>query len=189
MTSHMTSATVTLYDLSIITRWIKIKAKDAMKECKEIYEESGEGGEISKRTQGDFVVSYELSWDENEEEQELWVWVYTILSRQKRCIFRERFSTVEKMTSSIISELTGKTYKCCRMAHCNSLAVEDDQCEDCYVHDWNRGEECCICKEDNGHWVGMACDHLIHKACFQAMGSSKCPLCRAPSVSTKEVNF
>lgn len=187
MTSHMTSATVTLYDLSIITRWVKIKAKDAVKECR-LQDECIK--EISKRTQGDFVVSYELCWDEEEEEEEeLWCWVYVLLAGRKHCIFRKKFDTVEKMNENITSELTGKTYKCCKMSNCGELAVEDDQCEDCYVHDWTRGEECCICKEDNGHWVGMACGHLIHKACFQAMGSRKCPLCRAPSVSTKEVNF
>lgn len=179
----MASATMTPYDLSVITRWLKVKAKDAMKECK-----MDEDGVISKRTPSDFVVSYELQWNDDDE-QELWCWVYVLLAEKKNCLFRQKFDTVEGMIEDIISELKGKTYKCCKMSNCSKVAVEDDQCENCYVHDWHRGEECCICKEDNGHWISIACGHIIHKACFQAMTNNKCPLCRAPSSYTKEVNF
>ena len=179
----MTSATLTAYDLSIITRWVRVKARDAMKECKE-----DEDGEISKGAQGDFLVSYELLWNDDDE-QELWCMVYVLFAGKKSRIFRQKFDTVEGMVEDIISELKGRTYKCCKMSNCGKLAVEDDQCEDCYVHDWYRGEECCVCKEDNGHWISMTCGHIIHKACFYSMVNNKCPLCRAPSSYTKGVNF
>lgn len=179
----MASVTMTPYDLSIITRWVKVNAKDAIKECKMTAD-----GEITKHTPGDFVVSYELLWNDDDE-QELWCWICVLLAGKRNCLFRQKFVTVEGMIEDITSELKGKTYKCCKMSNCGNLVVEDDQCEDCYVHDWYRGEECCVCKEDNGHWVRMECGHIIHKACFSSMVNSKCPLCRAPSSSLKEIKF
>ena len=179
----MASASMTPYELSIITRWVKVNAKDAMKDCK-----MNEDGEISKRTPGDFEVSYELQWNDDDE-QEVWCWVYTHFTGRKNCLFRQKFYTAEKMIEDLIAELKGKTYKHCKMPNCWRIAAEDDQCEDCYVHDWHRGENCCVCLEDGGHWVSMDCEHIIHRVCFLSMTEMKCPLCRAPTSSPKDVKF
>lgn len=188
----MASIILTPYDLQIITRWIRVKTKDAMKECKEDSDES-----IEKRTPGGFTVSYDLQWNDDEEQE---VWCYVTIPRRRGAalrIFQQKLDTAhnadpkvaERMIENIISELKSKTFKFCNMPNCYSLAVENDQCVDCYVHDWHRGEECCICKEDDGHWVSMNCDHIIHYNCFHAMDSKKCPLCRAPATLIKDVKF
>lgn len=59
------------------------------------------------------------------------------------------------------------------------------ECDNCYIYGFVRGEECPICKEDDGKpWLKTSCEHHFHDMCWYrihevAPGVRKCPLCRS----------
>ena len=70
---------------------------------------------------------------------------------------------------------------------CGTLATMNGACHKCYIHSYVRSEEeggdCCVCHENNGRWVKLACGHILHNHCFyqivmEAGEKRKCPLCR-----------
>jgi len=76
-----------------------------------------------------------------------------------------------------------KEYKICK---CDNLCAHNkDQCEDCYINDYENDERCSICFENNYAWIqitgsdGTGCNHKFHKHCIEKIGNNKCPLCRA----------
>ena len=62
-----------------------------------------------------------------------------------------------------------------------------DRCEDCYIYSYIRKEEeggdCCVCMQNDGVWVKLECNHIIHKSCWNKILKGRCmnlcPLCRA----------
>ena len=62
---------------------------------------------------------------------------------------------------------------------CDSPAKKNNLCKKCYLYHYIRGEDCCICFEDDGMWIKLTeCGHYIHNICFKRIGNNKCPLCR-----------
>lgn len=82
-----------------------------------------------------------------------------------------------------IEEEKNKWIQC----RCENLATMNGVCDKCYIHGYVRSEEeggdCCICHENDGRWVKLACGHILHDRCFykiiyEANEGRKCPLCR-----------
>jgi hypothetical protein len=70
-----------------------------------------------------------------------------------------------------------KTYTLCRCSM--KVAVKDGLCGRCYPYVYKQGEECCICREDEGLWIQLdVCKHIIHLDCWDKVEGLKCPLCR-----------
>ena len=84
----------------------------------------------------------------------------------------------EKLTGDIL------LCKCGRLGKFRSYHPESYECDNCYVYGFIRGEECSICKEDDGKpWIKTSCEHHFHDACWYKInqvepGVRKCPLCR-----------
>lgn len=64
------------------------------------------------------------------------------------------------------------------------LVKRDGLCTMCYILSYERSEEeggaCCVCLENNGRWVKLNCNHIMHKTCYRNLVKSECPLCRHP---------
>jgi hypothetical protein len=70
-----------------------------------------------------------------------------------------------------------KTYTLCGCS--KKVAEKDGWCKSCYPYVYKQGEECCICKEDEGVWIQLdVCKHIIHLGCWEKVEGLKCPLCR-----------
>ena len=79
-----------------------------------------------------------------------------------------------------------------RMCACGRLGKMDHQlesergkCNNCYIYGFVRGEDCSICKEDDGKpWIKTSCGHCFHDMCWSGIPKTdqhtrKCPLCRS----------
>lgn len=72
------------------------------------------------------------------------------------------------------------TYELCRCK--GTLALRDGWCHACYLYRYTRTEEeggdCCVCLENEGRWIKLSCNHIIHGSCYTSINDRKCPLCR-----------
>jgi len=67
--------------------------------------------------------------------------------------------------------------------HDSDDAKSNGKCNNCYIYGFERGEECSICKEDDGKpWIKTSCGHFFHELCWSHVipihHIKKCPLCR-----------
>ena len=89
------------------------------------------------------------------------------------------------------------TFEVCRCA--KMVARKDGWCNDCYIYRYTRSEEeggdCCVCMENEGKWIKLSCNHVIHEQCYNKIryiGTTSsdpptpllCPLCRQPIITT-----
>lgn len=80
---------------------------------------------------------------------------------------------------------TKPTCHCGRLSQHHVLESENGKCNNCYIYGMIRGEECAICKEDDGKpWVKTSCGHYFHDSCWYHIEENiddirKCPLCRS----------
>jgi Zinc finger, C3HC4 type (RING finger) len=107
------------------------------------------------------------------------------------------FSIVLHHTSQIISlrELfiphigIKQICPCGRLGKTHLLESENGKCNNCYIYGFVRGEECSICKEDDGKpWLQTSCNHYFHDVCWYNISIyrnyvRKCPLCRSEQSS------
>lgn len=74
------------------------------------------------------------------------------------------------------------TYQICNCG--NELVKRDGWCTMCYIYRYERTEEeggnCCVCLENEGRWIKLKCNHILHKSCFLNLTKLTCPLCREP---------
>lgn len=74
---------------------------------------------------------------------------------------------------------------CGRLGKNHILASENGKCDNCYIYGFIRGEECAICKEDDGKpWLKTSCGHYFHDSCWYGIQENemqirKCPMCRS----------
>jgi hypothetical protein len=74
---------------------------------------------------------------------------------------------------------------CGRLGRFHLLEIENGKCNNCYIYGMVRGEECSICKEDDGKpWLKTSCGHHFHDTCWYKISENeyeerKCPLCRS----------
>lgn len=74
---------------------------------------------------------------------------------------------------------------CGRMGRNHLLTSESGKCNNCYIYGMIRGEECAICKEDDGKpWIKTSCEHYFHDMCWYRIHSDyyhdrRCPMCRS----------
>ena len=68
-------------------------------------------------------------------------------------------------------------YKICK---CGEMCYEDkEQCEECYIFNYEHPENCAICMCNNYRWTKLKCKHIFHRHCISKVDNKKCPLCRA----------
>ena len=73
-------------------------------------------------------------------------------------------------------ECLQKEYRLCK---CGYLCSDErDQCNKCYVYDYEHEENCSICLENNYKWDKLECGHCFHSHCLDKLLKYKCPLCR-----------
>ena len=74
---------------------------------------------------------------------------------------------------------------CGRLGKTHLLESDNGKCDNCYIYGFKRGEECAICKEDDGKpWLKTSCGHYFHDSCWYGIEENemqvrKCPLCRS----------
>jgi len=94
---------------------------------------------------------------------------------------------ISSLRNLFLETLTGDILlcKCGRLGKFRSYHPESYECDNCYIYGFIRGEECSICKEDDGKpWIKTSCGHHFHDACWYKInqveqGVRKCPLCRS----------
>jgi hypothetical protein len=65
------------------------------------------------------------------------------------------------------------------MCECEEYLSElDGYCADCYPYVITQEDNCCVCYENEGIWIKLSCDHILHKICWKKTIGTKCPLCR-----------
>jgi len=66
-----------------------------------------------------------------------------------------------------------------RMCECQkNLVNQEGYCDNCYPYVITQDENCCVCHENEGVWIKLDCNHLIHLGCWKKMIGYSCPLCR-----------
>ena len=73
-------------------------------------------------------------------------------------------------------ECLQKEYRLCKCGHLCSDGR--DQCNKCYVYDYEHEENCSICLENNYVWEKLECGHCFHDHCLNKLTKYRCPLCR-----------
>jgi len=106
-----------------------------------------------------------------------------------RCAFNEDGDWTEyDWVDSLI-----KTYTMCS---CGTQLIEiKGFCKDCYIWTTEQEDDCCCCRENEGVWIKLQCNHLIHYDCWKKIKETKsqehsglcrkCPLCRGETEVNK----
>lgn len=86
---------------------------------------------------------------------------------------------VKEYFTETLKELINKEFIMCK---CGNLSKEeyDNKCGVCYIESYKRGEDCCVCLEDDYRWIKLLpCNHILHLHCWRKIRGNKCPLCRS----------
>ena len=91
-------------------------------------------------------------------------------------------------TNTIVKDFLTAKYVFCK--YCEKPILEKfgkDLCKECYVNEYEHGEECSICKETGkGHWIQYEnCNHIFHFKCHRKLKVKICPLCRGECLPYK----
>jgi hypothetical protein len=193
----------TQFCFNAITKWIKIKSNNIIKNytpdelsniC-HIDEQYGSYFHYFKINNFEVKLSINLNYD-NEEVEFKDIDLSIILNDNDiyettfiKCDDNKKLYIIPDYDENIINNianLINKKFINCKQSNCNNLVSNDcDQngfCDNCWIHDYHRGDICGICQEDDGYWIKTTCNHYFHKCCYfeyTIKGKKECPLCKS----------
>jgi hypothetical protein len=194
----------TQFCFNAITKWIKIKSNNIIKNYTpdelaqwEIDEQYGSYFHYFRINNFQVKLSINLHNDDEEVEfkdidliiilNDNYIYQTTII----KCDDNKKLYIIPDYDEKIINNianLINKKFINCKQSNCKNLVSNDcDQngfCDDCWIHDYHRGDVCGICQEDDGYWIKTSCNHYFHKCCYYKysislqIGKILCPLCK-----------
>ncbi len=174
-------------EIQIATRWTEVHAL-------KLFSHLNENPLLDPNTQYEFhsrvsVIIHTMK--ENERDREGRIRIIVFLAPYQHDKF---FSCILSNATHILSlhnTFKDALYGPIQLCMCGRLGItrffreEEATCDNCYIYGFVRGEECSICKDDDGKpWLKTSCDHHFHDMCWYRIresepGVRKCPLCRS----------
>jgi hypothetical protein len=126
----------------------------------------------------EFRMSVEIDFTRDDDDNEiqldslkLAVRIYYKKVRIGHIVLKDDFNIFDQEIDKLVKE-----YKICP---CGQLEKKDGWCRYCYPLISTQEDICSICHENEGVWIKLKCNHLVHRPCWYQMENHKCPLCRA----------
>lgn len=183
----MATITLSARDIEVALRWTEVHA---FKLFDYLYEDALLNTTTEYVYEHDYisVLIYVMKKYDNDVDTRIRVCVYVPPYRHDKL-----FSTIllyphqiSSLRSLFLPHIGVKSICACgRLGKPHLLASEHATCDNCYIYGFHRGEECSICKEDDGKpWIKTSCGHYFHDMCWYGIIDDndkmrKCPLCRS----------
>ena len=141
-----------------------------------------EGSECDCDTDREFIVTIEYA----DSSKPIWLRTYSFtIQDPEASVLPKILEWVDQLPS---------TYQICPCTKHVACTDGEGWCDQCYVHRYIRtedeGGDCCVCMENEGVWIKLSCDHILHGHCYESIPEISwlkrdCPLCRQPVTSIK----